>query len=88
MFKPIKQGHAITASVDFEFKNPQTNRTIKVSKGSVWIVTNPVYNQKHIKAILIDRKKTAKLNLGYLFGCDDLRQFFSIDNLPPSYFGE
>ena len=86
--RPIKQGYPIVAAVDFEFKNPYTNRTIRVKKDSVFIVTNPVYDQKQHSAIMVDRKKTAKLNLGFWFSWDNLVQFFSVDKLPPSYYGD
>jgi hypothetical protein len=83
----IKQGTTIVAAVDFQFKGA-SNRTTKVRAGDEFVITNPAYDQKSSGLYKIDRRRIAKLNLGHAFTWDMLVQFFSVNNLPPSYFKE
>lgn len=82
----IPQGNTITASVDFQFINPETKRTISVKRGDRFTVLNTQVNQQSTGLFLIDRAKQARLGVGYRFTWDMLVQYFSADKLPPSYF--
>jgi hypothetical protein len=72
----LKQCADLTAKQDFKFKNPETNRTIKVREGDEFIVTSPEY--RNIETAIIDRKKNAKINIGYLFSMTNIETLFEI----------
>lgn len=82
----IPQGCQITASVEFQFINPGTKRTISVKRGDKFTVLNTQVNQQNTGLFLLDRSKKARLGVGYRFTWDMLVQYFSADKLPPSYF--
>jgi hypothetical protein len=72
----LKQCADLTAKQDFNFKNPETNRTIKVREGDQFIVTSPEY--RNIETAIIDRKKGSHINVGYLFSIVDIENLFEI----------
>lgn len=74
----LKQCADLIAKQDFKFKNPETNRTIKVREGDEFIVTSPEY--RNIETAIIDRKKSAKINIGYLFSTSDIEKLFEISS--------
>lgn len=72
----LKQCTDLTAKQDFNFKNPKTNRTIKVREGDEFIVTSPEYRNND--TAIIDRKKGSHINIGYLFSTTDIEELFEI----------
>lgn len=86
--RTIKSGYRLTAAINFSFRNPTTGRLIAVKCGDRFTVTNNQIDQKETGLFKIDREKQAHLSSGWYFTWDDLANYFSVNNLPPSYFHE
>lgn len=69
----MKQGTEITAKVDCTIV-PATGRKVSIKVGQQFVVTSPEY--KNAGGCMIDRKSSAKINTGYYFSLDQIKEIF------------
>ena len=69
----MKQGTILIAKNNF-YLSPPHGKKILVKQNDIFIVTSPKQNNEEFA--IIDRKKSAKLNLGHYLSIQDIHNYF------------